>query len=117
MNKKILYIDDDDLLLDIFKNLLKKYNYDISTCSDSEQGLAMAISNNYDLIITDFNMKVLNGLDFIKRIIKVKPESIIFVLTGHVDIKIEEEIIKSGGLGVLEKPFNISKIISILENK
>lgn len=112
--KRILLIDDNKDVLDTFYYMLTDLNYDVTTCIDSTEGLKKAIDENFELIITDYKMPKLNGFEIIKRVKDIKPKAIVYLLTEVY----EEHIIKiareAGATGIMNKPFELSKIISIL---
>ncbi|MBQ47925.1 MAG: response regulator [Zetaproteobacteria bacterium] len=66
---KILIVDDSSVLRDELRTHLEKgFDCIVSEAQDGKEGLALAKSNQYDLIITDFNMPVMSGIDMAKQI-------------------------------------------------
>lgn len=116
MKKKILFLDDDEIVLETFKYVMTDLNYEVVTYSNSKDCLNLALSEDFDLIITDIRMPELNGIEFIKRVKKVKPKSNIYVLTSYPDKNIVKEALSLGALGLMEKPFHVSKIVSVLNS-
>lgn len=114
MKKKILLLDDDDIVLDTFEMVMSDLNYDVSTFSDANKCLEVAASQDFDLIITDIRMPDLNGAEFVRELLVVKPEANVYILTGYPDDSIVKEALDLGAKGLMEKPFQVSKIISIL---
>ena len=64
--KNILFIDDNEEVLDIFKQLLLDEGYRVSTANNGASGVALFLRQNFDLVITDLNMQGMSGLDAIK---------------------------------------------------
>lgn len=62
MNKKVLVIDDEEINLILFKIYLEKFNITITTAESGMEGINYHKENKFDLIVTDFNMPGLNGL-------------------------------------------------------
>ena len=114
--KRILFIDDDELVLETFKIVLGSYNFDITTTSSSLKGLELALENDFDLIITDLRMPDLNGAELVEKVKSDKPEARIYILTSYTKDDIVKTVLDSGASGIMEKPFELSKIISILNS-
>ncbi len=59
----ILAIDDSKMICSMLKNVLSGAGHDVTTAGDGKQGMELALSTKYNLIITDVNMPEINGLD------------------------------------------------------
>lgn len=116
MKKKILILDDDKVILESFKLIVSNFNYDVTTSDNGNEALHLTKENNYDLIITDLLMPDINGKEFIKQVLASKPHSNIYILTSYPEENIAKESIEVGAKGLIEKPFSLSKIISVLNN-
>lgn len=114
MKKKILLLDDDNIILDTFELVMSDLNYDVTTFNNATKCLEVASSEDFDLIITDIRMPGLNGADFVRELLKVKPEANVYILTGYPDDSIVKEALGLGAKGLMEKPFQVSKIISLM---
>lgn len=66
------------------------------------------------MIITDYKMPNMNGVEIIKKVKEEKPKAIIYLLTGFYDEDIVKIARESGATGIMNKPFEVSKIVSIL---
>src|SRR5436305_8517564 len=65
---KILVIEDNRDSRDILAKLLRMSGYDVIAAGDGEAGLAAAIGQEPDLIITDIHMPNMNGIEFVQRV-------------------------------------------------
>jgi len=66
--KKILLIEDEPVLVDLFKDKFSKEGFDIITAFDSESGLQVARIEKPDLIILDILLPTRNGIDLLKKL-------------------------------------------------
>ncbi len=84
---KILLIDDDKFLLDMYSMKFKKSGLEIDTSSNSLSALEKIRSNVYNIILMDIIMPGMDGLDLLKKIREEKllPESTIIMLTNQAD--------------------------------
>lgn len=82
----ILYIDDEESNLRIFRINFKRY-YKVFTTSSIQEAYQILRDNPISLIITDQKMPEMSGTDFLKSIINEYPDVIRIVLTGFADIQ------------------------------
>ncbi|MDD4429663.1 MAG: response regulator, partial [Paludibacter sp.] len=81
--EKILVIDDDKLVRKVFKLTLSKEGYDVLEAEDGRQGLQLIKTENPDLVLTDFLMPGINGLEVIAEITRLKLNIPVIMLTGY----------------------------------
>ncbi|MDP4291842.1 MAG: sigma-54 dependent transcriptional regulator, partial [Bacteroidota bacterium] len=102
--KKILIVDDDKTFRVILKEVLIKENYTPIEASNGETGLELVKSEHPDLVITDFQMPGMSGLDLLQAIIKLKTGIPVIMLTGFSDTENIIKAIQMGAFDYLEKP-------------
>lgn len=112
--KKILFVDDDENILLVLKYMLKNYNFNLDICNDSNEALQLALKEDFDLIITDYMMPNLNGIELIKIIKKSKNNPLFVLISGALTDEIVEEARIVGIDNIMQKPFDIAKIITLL---
>ena len=72
---KILLIEDDEKIAQFIKNGFKKVDYRIDIAKDGEEGLYMAQNNDYDVLIVDWMLPQLSGIELLKKLKKVFGEN------------------------------------------
>ena len=112
--KKILIIDDDKTFRIILKETLIKEGYYMLEANSGEKGLEMVKSEHPDLVITDFQMPGLSGLDVLQAIIKMKTGIPVIMITGFSDTENIIKAIQMGAFDYLEKPVNPSVLKSAI---
>lgn len=65
---KLLFIDDDVVLISMLKEYAEQENFEVSVAHDGEAGVSMALSKSFDLVILDVMMPKLNGIEALRRI-------------------------------------------------
>ena len=70
MNKKILIVEDDTYLRDLYEEVLKEDGFSVKIAVDGEEGLVTALEGGHDLILLDIMMPKLDGLGFLKSLKK-----------------------------------------------
>ncbi len=119
MNKKLLVIDDEQIVLDSVKRILSKESYNLTLTTKSREGLKLALSEDFDLILTDIKMPEIGGMRVLRDIKREKPETPVVILTGYATVQSAVGAMKLGASDYLEKPFlpdvllrTIEKVIS-----
>jgi len=113
---KILIVDDEPLILFSLRRLFKKHNIDIDVETDSIKALELARINNYKLIICDYKMPNLNGVDLLKLIKETSPDSIRIMISALVSQEALPDIINQCEVfKFINKPWNDNNLIQIVQ--
>lgn len=120
MSKKILVIDDEELLTKTFSRLLEKNGCEVLVARNGQDALAMCEEEDFDLIICDIRMPGKDGVQTIKTIKDLmvsrgKKESPVIFVTGYADEQIEMEAKKLKPLAYLFKPFDAQELVRIVQ--
>jgi len=113
MGKRLLVIDDEENILDAIKIIMEEMGHSVDTCSKSSEGERLALENDYDLIITDLRMPGRSGAEITKTVMARKKARIL-VITAYANDSLASEALEAGALGLIRKPFEISKILAFL---
>ncbi|MGD1889451.1 MAG: sigma-54-dependent transcriptional regulator [Cyclobacteriaceae bacterium] len=101
---KVLIVDDDQdirLLLDRF---LAKNGFTTATAATGDEALSITKKETYDLLVCDFKLPDITGLELIPKLKITNPEAAIIVITGYSDVKIAVKAIKLGVYDYVTKP-------------
>ncbi len=111
---KVLLVEDDKKLAKIIEKGLKRQNFRVDVAEDGEEGLYLARNNKYDVMIIDWMLPKLSGIDLIKTLKKEGINTPTLILTAKSDIEDKVE-----GLSVaddyLTKPFDFEELIARLK--
>jgi two-component system sensor histidine kinase/response regulator len=116
MAGKLLFIDDEDIVLKSCRRIFAGGEYEIDTASSGEEGLEMALAANYDVVITDLKMPGMGGIEVLKRLNKERPEQVVVVFTGYANVETAREALKNGAFDYIPKPFTPEEIIDVVQN-
>ena len=83
--KTILCVDDEPIVLSSLERLFRKDNYTIYTASNGNEALELLKENTVDLIISDYRMPEMNGLELLKTVKNLYPSTIRVILSGYAD--------------------------------
>lgn len=107
----ILIIDDD---LDLCKSLslvLKRHGYRVTTVEGGRSAVDVVKKDDFELILIDMVMPEINGLETLKTLRGIAPNSRMVMMTGYAVAGLVGEAIKVGVDGVLYKPFDVDVIV------
>ena len=107
---KILLIEDDTRIAELIKRGLEEQGFVITVAFDGYLGKKLAVTHDFDLIITDIILPKINGIDLCKELRALKPDLPILILTalGTTDDKVEG--FDAGADDYLVKPFDLREL-------
>jgi CheY-like chemotaxis protein len=115
--KRILLVDDDVMARQVLMLLLEQHGY---ACDEAEHGAAalawLEQGQQVDLIISDNDMPVMPGLEFLVRV-KANPQlaTVPFILySGKITDEMQRQAHQAGAMAVVTKPYNFSEFIAIV---
>lgn len=115
--KRILIADDEEIVRILLAEALRSYDYEIDLVENGVEAMSHIDRRSYDLIITDYMMPKMDGLELTRRIRSKYPSTPILVVTGNGPI---HDLLKSGATACIMKPFNILELqnmVKIILNK
>ena len=113
--KNILVIDDEEVILDFFQELLSKDGYVVKVARTGEEGLAAMGKEFFHLAIVDKNLPGISGLEVIKRSKELSPDTELIIITAYGSVESVIETTKLGVIDYLNKPFeDIKKVREII---
>ncbi len=113
--EKILIIDDDKLNLKVLKDTLARVGYNVIEAQNGEIGLQLFRSEHPDLVITDFQMPGIDGLEVLAEIRKLNIGIPIILLTGFGDVVLTIKSIQQGAFDFLEKPIDLQQLKTTIQ--
>jgi len=106
---KILLIDDEKESCLALSTLLKHNGYNVVSTHSGEAALDM-LPQNFELIISDLFLPGISGIDILKRVKEVSPETSFILITGNASAETAVEAMKEGAFDYVTKPFNFEKL-------
>jgi two-component system response regulator HydG len=108
---KILIIEDDVDVSMLLKRFLTKNNYEVLTAHSGNKGLTMFEDESPDLVLCDFRLGDLDGMEVLSRIKEKNYTTPVIIITGYSDIKIAVKVIKQGAYDYITKPLFPDEIL------
>ena len=110
MSKKILIVDDEEILRKILEVNLLDEGYEVDTAASGEEAVAM-LDTRYDLIITDLMMKGIDGLEVLSYAKNMDKNCSVFILTGYGELDSAVAALRAGAEDYLLKPYNHQELL------
>lgn len=114
MKFKILVIDDEKNIRDIFSLLLEEKGYVVDTAETGDGGLSKARKFSPDIILLDMNLPDLSGIEVLSRIKKFLPQAEVIIITAFGTVKSAVEATKLGAYDYLEKPVDNEELLLLI---
>ena len=113
-HKKILIVDDNKINQLVTINILKKRKFKTTAVDNGEQAVEMVKENDYDLILMDLNMPVMNGYEACKAIRKFNKTIPIIALTAVAVDEVRQEVINAGLNDIINKPYENQEFYNVI---
>jgi two-component system chemotaxis response regulator CheY len=111
----IMAVDDSQTMLNMVRQTLEAGGYQVIVAADGQEGLQKLNETPVQLIITDINMPVMDGLSFIKEIRKSDQETPILTLTTESEDIMQKKGHDAGANGWIIKPFRPAQLLDIIK--
>lgn len=111
----ILTVDDSEPMRKMLAIVLKAGGYEVSSAGDGAEGLQVFQKSPVDLIITDINMPVMDGIEFIRQIRLISPDVPIVALTTESEDAMRRRGHDAGANGWVVKPFKPQPLLDYIK--
>jgi two-component system response regulator AtoC len=112
---KLLIVDDEQSVRYSFKKLLNSSSYQISEASNATEAISVFKAENPHIVILDIEMPGKDGIQVLKEIKEISPKTPVIIITAYGSGDRVIKAMKYGAFEYIEKPFDIPRFISVLE--
>lgn len=113
---KILVIDDEKAIRRSIREILEFEKHTVEEAEDGQTALAMALKNNYDIILSDIKMPKLDGTELLQKLVENNIGSAILMMSGHGTIETAVDAVKKGAYDYLAKPIDLNRLLVSIRN-
>jgi len=113
--KTLLVIDDDQMILMLLKQTLSKVGYRVISADNGEEGIALLAKSQVDLVLTDYMMPGMSGMEVLNTIKQNQPLLPVIMFTGHGDVALTIKAIQLGAIDFIEKPIHSKELIEVIK--
>lgn len=117
MGKHVMYVDDDEALVFLVDRALTRKGFAVSTFTDPRLAVEAlrARPQDFDLLVTDYNMPGYCGLDLLREARLIRPELPVALASGYVTPEIEQSALKEGARALIHKPNDVDEMCETLQ--
>lgn len=107
----ILLVDDDVASIAVLKKFIEEAGHTVTAVFDAKSALDKTRHFKYDIVVTDFNMPDVNGIELTEEILKIEEDSIVILVTAFASVKSVVDAMRKGAFDYLSKPINKDELI------
>lgn len=111
---RVLVVDDQRGMRVTLEGILRDHGHDVATVSDGRQAIDAAKNDSYDLILMDIDMPGMDGVQALREVKKVSPDSLVVMMTGHALDQHVMDALDEGAHSVVFKPFEVDKLLDVM---
>jgi signal transduction histidine kinase len=116
MREKLLVIDDERMILDLTAMILRSKDFQVFIADNAIDGYEIIEREQPDLVLLDYMMPQVNGLDALREIKERFPQTYVIMFTGKGSEEIAVELMKAGASDYVLKPFSNANLVERIEN-
>ncbi len=113
---RLLIVEDEPLLRITMADALRKEGWTVDVAEDGVKGVALVEQHKHDVVLTDLVMPRMGGMDLLKRIKAIQPESTVVIITAHGTVDRAVEAMREGAADFIAKPFSMAQLVVRLSN-
>lgn len=113
---RILVVDDDQDVLDMADCFFKKKGMEVHCAESGEKALEIFREKSFAVIITDFNMPGMNGVELAEKVQELGPPTAIIMATGKPSQELSDIAMQAGIKLVLPKPIHLEKLLIVVND-
>ncbi len=111
---KILVVDDDEVSRNLLHEVLKKEGFEVTLARSGEEAVSLLDRTSYPLILSDIRMLEVSGLELLRVVKRLSPQSVVTLMTGFGSMEGALEAIREGAFDYISKPFKLEDLKSLL---
>lgn len=112
---KVLVVDDEKNQREIYMLILEDAGYDVTTAQSGEHALRLARENKFDLVLTDYKMTGMDGVQLVAELTDLDPSIIVVMMTAHGTVESVKHAMRAGVYDYLEKPVDREQLLKVVE--
>lgn len=115
MSERMLVIDDDGVVLESCRRIFADEGYDVVVTESPRQGLDLAAQNSFDIILCDWQMPELDGMDVVEKLDRISPQSTVVMISGYPTVSRATNAMRRGAMDFVCKPFAPEEILEAVK--
>ena len=114
--RRLMIVEDEPILRITMADALRKEGWDVDVAEDGLKGLALFEKHLHDVVLTDLLMPHMDGMELLRRVKGLQPETTVVIITAHGTVDSAVEAMREGAADFIAKPFSMMQLILRLNN-
>jgi len=112
-NETILVVEDEEMLLELVKNLLEDKGYKVMTARDGQEAIELyaRYKKEIALVLSDMGLPKMSGWDAFRRMREIDPNVKAILASGYLDPNVRSEMLRAGAKDFVQKPYDVNQIL------
>ncbi|MFW5973295.1 MAG: sigma-54-dependent transcriptional regulator, partial [Bacteroidota bacterium] len=112
---RILFVDDEHLLHSLFERLFSRQGMHVTSCHSAVQAMEVLKKEEFDLVVTDFMMPDVDGLQLLAHIRQEHPHTRVIMITAHANVQHAVRAMQNGAIDYIPKPFSTTELVERIQ--
>ncbi len=112
---RILMVDDEEIIYQTISSYLLDLGHQVDRAYNASKALEAVKKKEYDLAMVDIRMPGMDGISLMSKIMEIRPEMLVVIITGYGNFDMAIKSIKLGAIDFLTKPVRLIEIDAVLE--
>ena len=108
---RVLLVDDEQDFLDLMQKRMAKRKIDLRVASSGQEALDLIRSNFFDVVILDVKMPGMDGIETLRQLRILSPDTQVIMLTGHADVETAVKGMELGAFDYMMKPMSFDYLL------
>ena len=114
--RRLMIVEDEPILRITMADALRKEGWDVDVAEDGLKGLALFEKHLHDVVLTDLLMPHMDGMELLRRVKTLQPETTVVIITAHGTVDSAVEAMREGAADFIAKPFSMMQLMLRLNN-
>lgn len=112
---RILVVDDEDQVVQIFHDLLTQQGYEVVSCDNGDDAITKVTAGRFDLVLTDINLPGVDGLEVVRAAKAADKDTVVILITGYASTTTAIDALRQGAYDYITKPFDLWETAKAIE--
>lgn len=112
MKTRVLIVDDERAIRDLLSDAVRQTGYEVFSASNGEEALSLIRQENIHIAICDIRMPGMSGIELLKQILDISPETIVIMITAYASVETAVNALRNGALDYILKPIVYEDVIA-----
>jgi signal transduction histidine kinase/FixJ family two-component response regulator len=112
---RILVVDDEDQVVQIFRDLLTQQGYEVVSCDNGDDAITTVTTGRFALVLTDINLPGVDGLEVVRAAKAADKDTVVILITGYASTTTAIDALRQGAYDYITKPFDLWETAKAIE--